>query len=718
MYGISGRIGKSEWEVITVNMMKIGALIAGQRKKLGYTQDTLGEAVGVTGKAVSKWERGLSMPDIEVLNRLAAVLKLDILSLLTGERKDTAKSSNEAPPYDESAAAMPEEEAVIRPARGTSAVSPLLFGTNLEHSRSDIQFGLCAQMLRNRKFAGKPSAVRGCAAGWEPVGERAFFSLTAPGDAYTRHDPEHYHMRRQSERHALKTVNAAAGEPCGIKQGGLSVRAGEAYDFAVALRCSSPVSLRVALTSGGDALCAENIDASGGDWERYTAVLTPDADSGDSSLEITYTGASCVAFGAVSLMQADSFHGMRRDVIELLKTLGIKMLRWPGGNFAGDYNWFDGLMPVDMRAPLAAALGLETQPHTMGFDNHEIATDDFIALCREIGAEPFITVNPAWNTPEESAAWAEYCNGSPDTPYGGLRASRGFAQPYRVRFWSLGNEFGYGHMEGDNTPFGYSRLAREHAAAMREKSRDLAFCVCSPYPDKTWIDHVANALGDTVALSSLHLYLRANDPADATPGALRENYERCVCSVSRAEHTVRRLRGYLKPEIKISFDEWNLWEAWYRPSSVTEGMFTALMLHFLMRDAEKDGILISCQFEAVNEGLIEVTPTGARLTAAGQMFAMMSRHTGGTVLHAGGRVAVTERDDRLTATVLNPEYAETREVFIEAEGTVEEAVLYRGDDLLPGGRFAETPAEVTRERGGFRLEVPPRSAVLLLGRGA
>ena len=95
--------------------------------------------------------------------------------------------------------------------------------------------------------------------------------------------------------------------------------------------------------------------------------------------------------------------------------MGVRLLRWPGGNFAGEYNWKDGLLPADMRAPFESHLGLETQPHSLGYDFNEINTDDFVALCKEIGAEPFITINPTWNTEEECAQWVEYCNGDVDT---------------------------------------------------------------------------------------------------------------------------------------------------------------------------------------------------------------------------------------------------------------------------------------------------------------
>ena len=121
-----------------------------------------------------------------------------------------------------------------------------------------------------------------------------------------------------------------------------------------------------------------------------------------------------------------------------------------------------------MRAPFESHLGMETQPHSLGYDFNEINTDDFLALCKEIGAEPFITINPTWNTEEECAQWVEYCNGDADTEYGRIRIERGYKEPYNVKYWSLGNEFGYGHMEGDNTAAGYGKNGKRYGIKMLE----------------------------------------------------------------------------------------------------------------------------------------------------------------------------------------------------------------------------------------------------------
>ena len=61
-----------------------------------------------------------------------------------------------------------------------------------------------------------------------------------------------------------------------------------------------------------------------------------------------------------------------------------------------------------------------------------------------------------------------------------MRMERGHAEPYQVQFWSLGNEFGYGHMEGENTPYGYTKTVEAHAKALRNVTPHLVLCSSGP----------------------------------------------------------------------------------------------------------------------------------------------------------------------------------------------------------------------------------------------
>jgi len=686
--------------------MKAARLISEKRKALGLTQAELGEKLNVTDKAVSKWERGISLPDVAIMKRLATVLKVDVLEFLGEGLGDIAQSSNIH--NSEIAGELedvlnPEITVCLEPE--TDTVSPLLFGCNLEHTRSCIYTGLSAQLLKNRKFVGKPSAASGHAAQWYPIGERPLFVFDKP---YTRHHAL-YHMKRNHECNAQRIVNAWEGTLCGIGQHELSLAADKAYAFRIVAQVSAPVTLSVALTSrhGKQVYAQAELSLSGDEWNTYEATLIPDTCDGDADIRLTFTDKASVSLGAVSLLPGDAFRGMRRDVIRELKTAGIRLLRWPGGNFAGEYNWLDGLLPVDMRAPFESCLGIETQPHTMGYDFHEINTDDFIALCREVGAEPYITINPCWNTPEENAAWVEYCNGAADTAYGRLRAENGFAEPYNVRFWSLGNEFGYGHMEGENTPEGYARIAMENAKAMLAVSPNLRLCSSGPYPNTQWAQHSVRALEPVADLVSQHYYSHNPEYPDAED--FRKEYYACLSGVKYLQQQLRDNRADLPDSVKISMDEWNVWYAWYRPSNVTDGIFTALNFHMLLSEAKACGIELACHFEAINEGVIAVTADNAYPTAQGQVFALMRHHQGGRICHSGLDAFATEKDGVITLTAVNPSYDEEKRITLKGPGKILESVILTGETVLPPSFF--TRGEVKMENGSFVM--PPHSVLFV-----
>lgn len=692
-----------------MNLAQTGHFLTQRRNALGLTQAQLAQRLDVTDKAVSKWERGKSLPDIALLNRLAAELRVSVVEILSGESLNVGRSSN----LDEALSQGEDldqagELTLPRTEAEDLLVSPYLFGCNLEHTRSCLAGGLSAQMLRNRKFAGKPTACEGCALEWFPIGERAIFSFDEP---YTRHG-EGYHMQRTIECNSLSVFAPYPEETAGVGQHGLSFAAGRAYLFAVVAKSAAGVTLSVSLTdrAGKIAYDCRTVAVKGADWTRYEVELCPASTDVDGDLRITWEGGGSVCFGALSLLPKDNFRGMRKDVIEKLKELGIKVLRWPGGNFAGEFNWMDGLLPVDMRAPFQSYLGLETQPHTLGFDFSEINTDDFVALCREIGAQPFLTINPCWNTPEENAAWVEYCNGDASTKYGRLRIERGWEAPYDVQLWSLGNEFGYGHMEGDNSPGGYCHIAQENGKKMLEVSPNLSLCSSGPYPSKEWSELSARPLSGIAQMISQHYYGYA--PKYTDPDTVEQEYGKCLASVGRMRELIHQSRQYLAPNIRISMDEWNVWYAWYRPSSVTDGIYAALALHMLMEEAEKSGIALACHFQAVNEGLIRVTPDGASLTAQGQIFSLMTCHMGNRLCLASPEAVISEdKTGARVATVVNASYQGKKRVDLSACGRCTQAVLYTSKSVLPPSVFEQEDVLAQIQDGS--IEMPPHSVLFL-----
>src|SRR6201996_3321296 len=132
--------------------------------------------------------------------------------------------------------------------------------------------------------------------------------------------------------------------------------------------------------------------------------------------------------------------GFREDVLSLLRDLRLGTLRWPGGNFASNYHWQDGIGPKDARPRRPELAWGGEEPNRFG-------TDEFLAYCAELGTEPYICLNMGTGTLEEALAWVEYCNSAGNTYWANRRREDGRDEPYRVSYWGLGNEM-YGPWQG------------------------------------------------------------------------------------------------------------------------------------------------------------------------------------------------------------------------------------------------------------------------------
>jgi alpha-N-arabinofuranosidase len=567
----------------------------------------------------------------------------------------------------------------------------------------------------------------GIAAGWEPIGPRESWFLLEHIGGHNGTDAEvytaHFDGRNGSACQRQRAECFRAGATCGIAQRGIPLSASQAYEGRVVLRADRALRVRVAI-AGAEA----SIAVGPGEWTGAPFAFTAPATTDDARLEITFEGPGALFVGAVSLLPADHFHGMRRDVVALLKQIGVPLLRWPGGNFAGDYHWQDGLLPVDKRAPLKSAF-IETLPHTDGFDDHEIGTDEFIALCRELGAEPFITINLSTEGPAEAAAWVEYCDGSPDTKWGRLRAERGHPEPYRVTHWTLGNEMGYSHMKGPNAPPAYHDLASACARAMKQVDPSLIFTASTGWsqewyrgllaPDEDYFDHVSH-----------HTYDKLLRVFEGEQGC--RDFRRLMDAVGTVFHgtgleggkqprrlSMRDIRDFInarpagRKPLGIAFDEWNVWYAWYRVPGVAEGVYAALMLNHFCREARRLGMTLGAYFEPVNEGAILVEPGSARLTPVGQVHALFKPHHGGRLLDVSGSegdldVAASVRAGEVTLTVVNRSPNEGHDAEIAIEGTAH-GVLLASSNFIPGSEFHEGPLDVRQQGDVLAFSMPPHS---------
>lgn len=353
--------------------------------------------------------------------------------------------------------------------------------------------------------------------------------------------------------------------------------------------------------------------------------------------------------------------GVRRELIETMRSIKPAYIRWPGGCFADGYHWQDGIGPRDQR-PVRKNLAWAWRGEEVGplEDNH-FGTDEFLALCKEIGAGPMLTINLGSGTPEEAAAWVEYCNGPADSKWGTEWAKNGHPEPYSVQYWFVGNEtFGPGEI-GRMSPKKYCGVYKVFADAMRAVDPDIhLIAVGNLFPNIAGLKNVGKdinrqvlqGIGAGMDCLSVHQYV-----PDITLNTIlrywllqrngspsRKIYYDTLGSVSRMEYFLNRciqdVRAYSPPDkrIPLAFDEWNLWDQSMRQLiqcnyNLRDGLWVASMLNLLHRVAPDVPFANIAQM--VNcIGIIWSNKDATFLTASGEVFKLYANHAGDEYLPA------------------------------------------------------------------------------------
>ena len=174
--------------------------------------------------------------------------------------------------------------------------------------------------------------------------------------------------------------------------------------------------------------------------------------------------------------------GIRSDLVEALRRIQIPNLRWPGGCFADEYHWKDGIGPYEGRPCMV-------NTHWGGVtENNHFGTHEFMDLCEQLGCEPYICGNVGSGTVLEMQQWIEYLTFDGQSPMADLRRENGHDEPWSVRFWGVGNEnWGCG---GQMRPEFYADQYRRYAAYCRNLGRNKLFKIAcgASSADYTWTE--------------------------------------------------------------------------------------------------------------------------------------------------------------------------------------------------------------------------------------
>jgi len=473
-------------------------------------------------------------------------------------------------------------------ARADTTVDPQLYGKFCEHLGRNIYDGMDAQILLNPTFGHWPfsagthhpdggaipeqdedrvlARIEEYCAEWDLPHARALWSAYFDGAAFgwlpfdadgeLVLSPDTGPAGDRAQRLTLRE----AGRNGVVQYTYLPLHRTRTVEYRLRARASGGEDVRLAIhrIEGGadpasptDPIEAGEVLASatlsiGDDWTTVEGALEfPDdadpavADDELLAVSVTADGPTDLVVDRVLAYPDDHVDRADPEVVEYLADAAPPVLRWPGGNFVSGYRWRDGVGPLGERPTT-------TNPAWGGVESNLFGTDEFLAVCERIGAEPLICVNAGDGTLEEAARWVEYCNGDPEeTEMGRLRAEHGHPEPYGVELWEIGNETFGTWQVGWTTPEGNADRFRRFRDAMTavDPSIEVSAVGNRNSPDDRWNDELIERAGGELRTITDHVLSGGTVDSGTDPDEL---FEACMAYADQLGEEYADLRDRMR----------------------------------------------------------------------------------------------------------------------------------------------------------------------------
>lgn len=460
--------------------------------------------------------------------------------------------------------------------------------------------------------------------------------------------------------------------------------------------------------------------------------------------------------------------GLREDTLELLRALDMPVLRWPGGCFADDYHWEDGVGPRDER-PQRRNLHWAQGRKEMFEESNDFGTDEFVRLCDELGTEPYIAANVGTGQPDEALNWAEYCNYDGGTTLADRRRENDQTDTgedgYDVKYWGVGNEnWGCG---GRFSPENYAEEFRRYANYLRTFDRSLAETemelVAVGHINDDWnrrfLDQLEKGVGwvdgnphNLMDHLAVHRYYDAGGDIDFDDEEYYQLFARSKAVVADVDDAKAALDEFAPhSDIGVIVDEWGVWHPEAVPengleqeNTVRDALSAAGVLDDLNARADVVAMANIAQTVNVLQCLVQTNETDTWATPTYEVFDLYRPHMGKTALRtvvdAEARTIEDERapgndeevdvpfvsasasqgDDDVYVTLSNRDPEHAREITITTDSqdarVSDASVLFEGqdvDDYTTGdGDFGPTEFDVERSDDSEFTVVAPESSVV------
>lgn len=328
--------------------------------------------------------------------------------------------------------------------------------------------------------------------------------------------------------------------------------------------------------------------------------------------------------------------GYRADVFNALKALKVPVMRWPGGCFADDYHWMDGIGPQEQRAYISNNNWGGT------LEDNSFGTHEFLNLCEMLDIEPYISGNVGSGSVEEMAKWVEYMTSDAKSTMADLRRSNGRQEPWRVKYFGIGNEaWGCG---GNMTPEYYSDLYRRYATYLRDFSGNRLYKIASGASDYdyNWTKVLMeNLKGKGMAGVSLHYYtvIDWSDKGSATAFSDKEYYNILSKSIE-IEDVLKKHIDIMdtadpKNTVDLLLDEWGTWYNvepgtnpghLYQQNTMRDALVAALNFNIFHKYTRRLKMANIAQVVNVLQAMILTNETEMVLTPTYHVFEMYNVH--------------------------------------------------------------------------------------------
>ncbi len=334
--------------------------------------------------------------------------------------------------------------------------------------------------------------------------------------------------------------------------------------------------------------------------------------------------------------------GLRSQIIAALRNLQIPVLRWPGGCFADEYHWQDGVGPAANRRPMV------NTHWGGGVESNHFGTHEFLDLCEQLGCAPYISANVGSGSVREMQDWVEYMTFDGPSPLADQRRANGREAPWRVRFWGVGNEnWGCG---GNMRPEFYADQYRRYATYCRnfEPNRLYKIACGANAAEYNWTEVLMREAGRLMDGLSLHYYTVAGS-WEAKGSATQFGEPEWFGTLKKAlfiDELIRRhaqIMDRFDPRRRVGLivDEWGSWHDvepgtppryLYQQNTLRDALVAGATLNIFNQHCDRVHMANLAQTVNVLQALILTEGDQIVLTPTYHVFKMYQVHQGATWL--------------------------------------------------------------------------------------